>query len=438
MLIPLMRRFATFYLVLVLVPLAVVLTGTVPPGQAGVWWVASMAAGFAGLSMMGAQAALTARFRAAALGPTDRIYLLHKYAGIVAGLLVLAHPVVLVVDEPERLVYLNPFEMPGYIVAGQVAVAAVLLVVATSIWRRVLHLSHEAWRVMHDVLAVAAVVLALVHVDGVRYYLGSPAKRAVWLAAAAAWIGFVVFTRVVRPWLLSRHPYRVAGVRRERGDAWTVTVVPDGHTGMTFQPGQFAWLTLGGSPFGLSDHPFSFSSSPGQKDGRLEFTIKELGDFTRTVGAVKPGTRAFVDGPYGGFTIDRHEAPGYVFIAGGIGIAPLLSMLKALGDGGDTRPHLLLHAGSCSARLTCLEAVEDVAARLTLTVVPVLTDPEAGWTGERGYLTRELLDRSLPQDRTARHYFICGPPAMIRAVRGHLTALGVPKARIHSELFDLF
>ena len=424
---------------LVLVPLAVLLMGRVPPAQAGFWWAASMAAGFAGLSMMGAQAALTGRFRRiAALYPTDRIYLLHKYAGIVAALVVLAHPVILVVDEPERLIYLNPFEMPGYIVAGQVAVVAVLLLVATSVWRRWMHLSHEVWRAIHDVLAVLAVVLAVVHVDGVRYYLGSPAKRAVWLTAAVLWIGFVVFTRVIRPWWLSRHPYRVTGVRREHGDAWTVSVVPDGHAGLSFLPGQFAWLTIGGSPFGLSDHPFSFSSSPGQTDGRLEFTIKELGDFTRTIGTVRPGTRAFVDGPYGGFTIDRHDAPGYVFIAGGIGVAPMLSMLRTLADRADTRPHLLLHAGSRSDRLTGREAIGALAAALTLSVVPVLTEPDEGWTGERGYVTPDLLARHLPGDRMARHYFVCGPPAMIRSVRRNLRSLGVPRSQIHSELFDMF
>ena len=114
-----MRTLTAFYLVLVLVPLAVLLTGRVPPAQAGFWWAASMAAGFAGLSMMGAQAVLTGRFRrVAALGPTDRLYLFHKYAGIAGALVVLAHPVILVVDEPERLIYLNPFEMPAYLLAG--------------------------------------------------------------------------------------------------------------------------------------------------------------------------------------------------------------------------------------------------------------------------------------------------------------------------------
>jgi predicted ferric reductase len=60
----------------------------------------------------------------------------------------------------------------------------------------------------------------------------------------------------------------------------------------------------------MREHPFSFSSSPAPGGRPLEFTIKALGDFTRTIGSMPPGLRAFVDGPYGAFTIDRHHGPG--------------------------------------------------------------------------------------------------------------------------------
>ena len=113
-------------------------------------------------------------------------------------------------------------------------------------------------------------------------------------------------------------------------------------------------------------------------------------------------------------------------------------MLRTLADRADTRPHLLLHAGSRSDRLTGREAIGALAAALTLSVVPVLTEPDEGWTGERGYVTPELLARHLPGDRMARHYFVCGPPAMIRSVRRNLRSLGVPRSQIHSELFDMF
>jgi predicted ferric reductase len=182
---------------------------------------------------------------------------------------------------------------------------------------------------------------------------------------------------------------------------------------------------------------FSFSSSPALAPGRVECTIKELGDFTRTIKDVRRGEVAFVDGPYGAFTIDRHPAPGYVFIAGGIGIAPIMSMLRALADRGDTRPLVLFYAYRRWERMTFREAIDDLRARLDLMVVIVLEEPPEGWEGEHGWITPELLDRRLPADRARLQYFLCGPEAMTQAMERFLHGLGVPMSRVHSELFDL-
>ncbi len=94
--------------------------------------------------------------------------------------------------------------------------------------------------------------------------------------------------RLARPWRLLRNPYRVAAVRRESGDAYTLVLEPEGHAGMQFQPGQFAWLTLGASPFALKEHPFSIASSAA-RTGTIEFGIKAVGDFTRSVANVQQG-----------------------------------------------------------------------------------------------------------------------------------------------------
>lgn len=198
----------------------------------------------------------------------------------------------------------------------------------------------------------------------------------------------------------------------------------------------FSWLTLRHSPFAMKEHPFSMSSAQ-DAGGRLEFTIKELGDFTRTIGTVQPGETAYVDGPYGAFSIDRYDAPGYVFIGGGIGMAPLISMLKTLAHRRDRRPHVLIMANSKQERATFWEAVEDLGACLNVRAVHVLEEPSETWTGERGYVTQEILQRHLPEQRADLEYFVCGPVPMITAVEQALYRLGVPVGRIHSELFDL-
>ena len=177
-------------------------------------------------------------------------------------------------------------------------------------------------------LATVAVALALGHIVLVGYYVGRALEAGV-LDQLQRLLGWAAGLRaVIKPWLELRRPYVVAEVRPERGNAWTLTLRPEGHAGMTFHPGQFAWLTLRSSPFADREHPFSFSSSAEQPE-RLGFTIRELGDFTRQIGQVRPGERAPATAPVA-FTTDRHDhEAGFTYIAGGVGITPIMSILRA-------------------------------------------------------------------------------------------------------------
>jgi predicted ferric reductase len=186
----------------------------------------------------------------------------------------------------------------------------------------------------------------------------------------------------------------------------------------------------------MREHPFSIASSA-RRRLRLNFTIKELGDFTRRIGTVVPGQIAYLDGPYGSFSVDRHPNADYVFIAGGIGIAPMMGMLRTLADRGDRRPLRLIYAYKDWESLTFREELEKLKGRLDLEVVYVLAEPEAGWRGERGFVTEELLTRRLPEHPGRYHYYLCGPLAMTSKVEAALRRLGVPMHRIHLELFDL-
>src|SRR6185369_1697489 len=171
-----------------------------------------------------------------------------------------------------------------------------------------------------------AMGLAVAHVEGIGSYVAAPWVRIVWTAIVVAVAALVVRVRLVRPWQLARRPFEVTRVGRGPGDAWTLSFAPRGHAGLAFRPGQFVWLTLRSSPFAMCEHPFSVSSAP-DPSGGFELTVKELGDFTRTIGGVTPGETAFVDGPYGTFVLDPGSTRGACFIGGGIGLAPIMSIL---------------------------------------------------------------------------------------------------------------
>jgi 3-phenylpropionate/trans-cinnamate dioxygenase ferredoxin reductase subunit len=259
-------------------------------------------------------------------------------------------------------------------------------------------------------------------------------------------VGLLAYVRVIKPWLELRRPYVVDQVRPERGDAWTLELRPEGHSGLTFHPGQFAWLTLRSSPFADREHPFSFSSSAARPE-RLGFTIKELGDWTAQIGQVRPGERAYLDGPHGAFTTDRHDhAVGFVFIAGGVGITPVMSILRTLADRGDRRPLYLIYANRNWEDATFREEIEALRTQLDLHVVHVVEQPPADWEEadaregrERGFVTEDILRRYLPhfERRNIYEAFMCGPQPMMDAVERALIRLGVDMGDIHTERFNL-
>jgi predicted ferric reductase len=284
-------------------------------------------------------------------------------------------------------------------------------------------------------LAVVAIAAGLAHMVGWGFYLNAEWKRALWIVLPILWACVLVYVRIIKPLLMLRRPFRVVEVRPERGDCFTLVMRPEGHPGFRFQPGQFGWLTVYGTPFKITGHPFSFSSSA-EDDDRVDMTIRNLGDFTSTIGRVPVGRRVYLDGPYGTFALGRNLADTYVLIAGGVGITPMMSILRTLADRGDSRQVVLLYGNRDWDSVTFREELDALVPRLNLTVVNVLSSPPEGWTGECGYIDAEVFRRHLSPPYSDHEYFICGPDVMMDAIEAALGALHVPMSRYHSERYS--
>lgn len=425
------------YLLLTFIPLFALLFGPVPPRRE-FWREFSVALGFAALAMISLQFAVTARIRRmkAPYG-SDIVYYFHKQISIVAFIIVIAHPILLFIFEPETINLLNLIQAPWRARMGVTGLVLLILLIITSVWRKQLKIEYYTWRIAHGIMATLAVGLSMGHIIGVGYYTGLPWKRALWIGYAIFWVGLLAYVRIVKPWLELRKPYVVEEVIPERGNTWTLVLKPQGHKGISFHPGQFAWLSIRHNPYEEREHPFSISSSA-EKPEKLSFTIKELGDFTATIKDVSIGETVYLDGPHGAFGIDRNlSAPGFVFIAGGVGITPMMSMLRTLADRGDQRPLILIYANKVWEDVTFREEVESLQSKLNLKVVWVLEKPPSEWAGEKGFVTTALLESHLPAERDIWDTYICGPEPMMDAVENSLKVLGIPAGQYHSERFNL-
>ncbi len=393
-----------------------------------------VACGFVAMAVFALEFALIAKIRpvAAAFG-MDGLVRLHRRMGYVATALVAGHVGALLANglPVEWLLPWGEFATWEMRWGVGAAVALVVLVV-TTVERKVLGLSYEHWEWTHNVMAKLVVLLGVAHLWMFGGFSSEPVMRGVIVAYGAGLVGVVVWLEVWIPLRLWARPWEVVESKLESKDTRTLVLRPKGHGGLQFAAGQFAWLSEGNTLLHKERHPISMSSAPGGET--IAFTVKALGDWS---GAVVRGEKDratfYVDGPYGVFTPVRHPGPGYVLIGGGIGVTPLVAMCEEFAAKGEKGPVWFFYGSEGEGTLRFRERLEQLPAK----VVFALEKPGEGWRGERGFVNRAMLERYLPENYRELEYFVCGPEAMMDAMERVLAEMGVPRPRVHTERFVL-
>jgi predicted ferric reductase len=255
--------------------------------------------------------------------------------------------------------------------------------------------------------------------------------------AASAYL----YHRVLRSLWHRRYAYRVIEVLNETPDVWTIKfALAEGGKRYDYLPGQFHFIKLyreSGLP--VEEHPFTISSSP-TEEGFVSSTIKESGDFTATIGQTKPGDAVSVQGPYGRLSYVFHpDNRELVFIAGGVGITPLMSMLRHMRDTQSPKDVLLLYGSKTENDIVFRDELAAIEAGEYphLKVVHILSKPGDDWSGETGYVDQGKIERFCNGNLKKKAFYICGPPIMLDNVLQALSALGVAENQVHYERFAL-
>lgn len=427
------------YVVLGLAPVALAWRLDLPPRP---FW-SEVASGMAlvGFAMLLLEFVLSGRFRliSRAAG-TDAIMRFHQRIALPMAILLLLHP----------FLYVTPWGHPlpwdssgqhrlglrgGAVATGIAAWLIFSVLIVLAVWRDKAPYRYEIWRLSHGMGAALVAGLGVHHAIAAGRYSGHASLAAFWLVLLALAGAAMLVVYVVRPLLKLRNPYRVASVCRIALKTWEVVIEPLHGRTLGFEAGQFVWLALDRSPFGIREHPFSIASAPAEP-GRIAFVIKEAGDFTNGIGRIVPGTSAYLDGPHGSLVLSGRHGEGIVFIAGGVGIAPILSMLRQLAADGDRRPMKLLYGNRLREQVVYGEELMNLRSQLDLELVHVLSEPPTDWCGEVGQFDDPMMARHCHMpDRAKWLYVVCGPVPMIDAVENSLLAVGIPARQIISEKF---
>jgi predicted ferric reductase len=372
----------------------------------------------------------------------DMLTRFHKRMGITAAAFLLLHPVLLAAGGA-GLQLLISVRTPLMIYVGRAALLLLIISIALSVYRVRLGLTFERWRLSHNLLIPVVIVGGYLHSRFIGQDLtGIYLLRVQWFILLA--VTLVAFThhRIVRPSVLSKSPYRVTDVKKEADQVWTIALEPAaGGPCYDYLPGQFQFITFKRGPhLPVEEHHWTISSSPAQKN-YVSSTIKALGDFTSTIGRTKPGDTAVVHAPFGRFSYLLYpEEKHLVFIAGGIGITPFMSMLRHMRDTQADYTVTLLYANVAEAQIVFAEELAQIASgeAPVLELVHVLEQPSQKWRGETGRIDQEKILRYCSHpDILANTYYLCGPSAMSESIIQTLKKLGVSERRIRIEIFSL-
>jgi predicted ferric reductase len=284
---------------------------------------------------------------------------------------------------------------------------------------------YETWYYLH-LYTYLAIALAFSHQFAVgASFINNLAARFWWSAMYLTVAVLVAWYRVVVPLrAFARHEFTVIGVKAEGPGVISVYIGGKHLDELDAEPGQFfRWRFLSRSLW-WSSHPYSLSAAPGADVMRI--TVKDLGDHSRSLRRLRPGTRVIAEGPYGAFTA-ADSGRGVLLLAGGVGITPLRAMFATLPP-----PVTLIYRASSEQDIVFKDELDAIAAARGGTVY-YLVGSRAEIGGDP--LSPRVLHRLVP-GLDQQEVYVCGPAGMVSAAVDALRAAGVPRKRIHFESFE--
>ena len=358
-------------------------------------------------------------------GGLNKIYFLHHFLGGVSLILLLFHPTILVIKFATISLHdAALFLLPGNNSAVTFGLVALLAMIILLVFTFFINFPYKTWKITHKFLGIAF-FFAILHTFFV------PSDVSLFLPLKI-YMGFLVFVAlfvflyrtIFGNSVIKRYSYLVDRVKRLNDNVIEIVMSAKDET-MNFQAGQYIFISFKADNINKEVHPFSISS--GIFDEKLKIIVKSLGKYTNNLQNLKAGASAFIEGPFGVFSYLKSNYKNQIWIAGGIGITPFLSMAKSLKDN-TYKIDLFYCVKNKDEIVSSEEFTKVVLANSNFRIIPFCSDLE-------GRINVQKI-KNISGGISQKDFFLCGPPGMMKGLRLELLENDVSNENIHSEEFS--
>lgn len=318
---------------------------------------------------------------------------------------------------------------------GIFAFLLIIFTITVTIYQGKIKLNYEYWKVIHKV-GYLIIVLGFTHSFFVGPDISSDRPLYYWWMILALIAGFsFVYRYVLRKWFFKANLYEITKIVKESTDVRSIYFKPTKGKIFPYFPGQFAFVKFYSKSLSKEEHHFTISSSP--SDSSLSLTVKESGDFTSKLDKLSIGDKSMIEGPFGAFSNAYMSGP-FVFVAGGIGITPIISMLRFMKKLKQKEKTILIYGDQQRKDLIFYNELEQLKKTGNwLKAIYVLSKENLRKDGfYNGRINLGILQNAVLNFKSSK-FFLVGPYDMIGEVYKILKTQGVEKQRIFTEKFAL-
>jgi predicted ferric reductase len=350
------------------------------------------------------------------------------------GFLSLLHASLILATEGLSAIFLNIENWPELM--GVCLLFSIVTIVVISWWRQSLGLVYHRWWLVHRIGTPLAVIALAVHILFVNDTFKYGFPRTLIFSVIGCYVLLYAWLQIKR-FFIKGKPYEVLRITKAAQDTYCIELGARKNQHLDYIPGQFAFVSFTSPLVSREEHPFTISSTPSRAPN-LQFTIRSCGDWTNTISRLRPEDRAFISGPFGNFGHIRFpQSREFIMVAGGIGITPILSMLRFMADVNDNRKVTLIWSNRTRKHIVYPDEFLEIEERLAgLSIIHVLTR-EPSYDGEKGRLDEVKFEKLFSGCSRQSTVFTCGPPDMLKDTYRALRSMGFPRRSIIMERFSL-